>query len=230
MGYNCRRNDMKITITLLLLSSLAAHSSQIASNLNNNILTYNHVKESKDFFKLHQRNYGQMLKILLAQEYRTAEWIELLPEDDLEALLNPPEYLDEIEENSDEDQISNRLRKDSTDFKQDRYQEALNSSRIVPSMDGVAIRIPGFIVPLEFDDEQNLTQFFLVPWFGACIHLPPPPPNQIILVNSDQGISNESLYTPFWISGILNTSLIENDLATAAYVMEMHAIEVYTED
>ena len=221
---------MKITITLLLLSSLAAHSSQIASNLNNNILTYNHVKESKDFFKLHQRNYGQMLKILLAQEYRTAEWIELLPEDDLEALLNPPEYLDEIEENSDEDQISNRLRKDSTDFKQDRYQEALNSSRIVPSMDGVAIRIPGFIVPLEFDDEQNLTQFFLVPWFGACIHLPPPPPNQIILVNSDQGISNESLYTPFWISGILNTSLIENDLATAAYVMEMHAIEVYTED
>ena len=221
---------MKITITLLLLSSLAAHSSPIASNLNNNILTYNLVKESKDFFKLHQRNYGQMLKILLAQEYRTAEWIELLPEDDLEALLNPPEYLDEIEENSDEDQISNRLRKDSTDFKQDRYQEALNSSRIVPSMDGVAIRIPGFIVPLEFDDEQNLTQFFLVPWFGACIHLPPPPPNQIILVNSDQGISNESLYTPFWISGILNTSLIENDLATAAYVMEMHAIEVYTED
>ena len=221
---------MKITITLLLLSSLAAHSSQIASNLNNNILTYNLVKESKNLFKLHQRNYGQMLKILLAQEYRTAEWIELLPEDDLEALLNPPEYLDEIEENSDEDQISNRLRKDSTDFKQDRYQEALNSSRIVPSMDGVAIRIPGFIVPLEFDDEQNLTQFFLVPWFGACIHLPPPPPNQIILVNSDQGISNESLYTPFWISGILNTSLIENDLATAAYVMEMHAIEVYTED
>ena len=221
---------MKITITLLLLSSLAAHSSQIASNLNHNILTYNLVKESKDFFKLHQRNYGQMLKILLAQEYRTAEWIELLPKDDLEALLNPPEYLDEIEENSDEDQISNRLRKDSTDFKQDRYQEALNSSRIVPSMDGVAIRIPGFIVPLEFDDEQNLTQFFLVPWFGACIHLPPPPPNQIILVNSDQGISNESLYTPFWISGILNTSLIENDLATAAYVMEMHAIEVYTED
>ena len=163
-------------------------------------------------------------------KYKTVEWIDLLPKDDLEALLNPPEYITNIEENSTEDVISNQLRGDTSNAKADRYQQALNSSRIVSKMDGSAIRIPGFIVPLEFDDMQTITQFFLVPWFGACIHLPPPPPNQIILTNYPKGLKLESLYEPFWISGVLKTSLVENELASAAYVLEMSAYEPYTEE
>ena len=165
-----------------------------------------------------------------SQKYETVEWIDLLPKDDLEALLNPPEYITNIEENSTEDVISNQLRGDASNAGADRYQQALNSSRIVSKMDGSAIRIPGFIVPLEFDDMQTITQFFLVPWFGACIHLPPPPPNQIILTNYPKGLKLESLYEPFWISGVLKTSLVENELASAAYVLEMSAYEPYTEE
>ena len=165
-----------------------------------------------------------------SQKYKTVEWIDLLPKDDLEALLNPPEYITNIEENSTEDVISNQLRGDAPNVRADRYQQALNSSRIVSKMNGSAIRIPGFIVPLEFDDKQTITQFFLVPWFGACIHLPPPPPNQIILTNYPKGLQLESLYEPFWISGVLETSLVENELASAAYVLEMNAYEPYTED
>ena len=165
-----------------------------------------------------------------SQKYETVEWIDLLPKDDLEALLNPPEYVTNIEENSAEDVISSQLRGDTSNTKADRYQQALNSSRIVSKMNGSAIRIPGFIVPLEFSDKQTITQFFLVPWFGACIHLPPPPPNQIILTNYPKGLKLESLYEPFWISGVLKTSLVENELASAAYVLEMNAYEPYTED
>jgi len=165
-----------------------------------------------------------------SQKYKTVEWIDLLPKDDLEALLNPPEYITNIEENSTEDVISNQLRGDASNVRADRYQQALNSSRIVSKMNGSAIRIPGFIVPLEFSDKQTITQFFLVPWFGACIHLPPPPPNQIILTNYPKGLKLESLYEPFWISGVLETSLVENELASAAYVLEMNAYEPYTED
>ena len=165
-----------------------------------------------------------------SQEYKTVEWIDLLPQDDLEALLNPPEYVTSIEENSAEDVISDQLRSDTSNDKADRYQQALNSSRIVSEMNGSAIRIPGFIVPLEFDDKQTITQFFLVPWFGACIHLPPPPPNQIILTNYAKGLKLESLYEPFWISGVLKTSLVENELASAAYVLEMNTYEPYTEE
>ncbi len=96
-------------------------------------------------------------------------------------------------------------------------------------MDGQAIRIPDFIVPLEFNDKQTITQFYLVPFFGACIHLPPPPPNQIIFVNYPEGLMLNTLYDPFWISGILKTSLIENEMASAAYSMQMQSFEVYTE-
>ena len=80
-----------------------------------------------------------------SQEYKTVEWIDLLPQDDLEALLNPPDYVTSIEENSAEDVISDQLRSDTSNAKADRYQQALNSSRIVSEMNGSAIRI-GFIV------------------------------------------------------------------------------------
>jgi hypothetical protein len=70
----------------------------------------------------------------------------------------------------------------------------------------------------------------MVPFFGACLHLPPPPPNQTIFVNYPQGLKLESLYDAYWISGVIKTSLVENDTATAAYSMEMYAFELYTEE
>lgn len=161
--------------------------------------------------------------------FKTVEWIDLMPEEDLEALLNPPSYVTDIEDGSFEDQISNPIQNTLPPASDDPYQQALVSTRIIPEMDGQAIRIPGFIVPLEFDDEQTITQFFLVPFFGACIHLPPPPPNQIIFVNYPEGLKLNALYDPFWISGILKTSLIENEMASAAYSMQMQSFEVYTE-
>jgi len=89
-------------------------------------------------------------------------------------------------------------------------------------MDGQAIQIPDFIVPLEFNDKQTITQFYLVPFFGACIHLPPPPPNQIIFVNYPEGLMLNTLYDPFWISAILKTSLTENAAASAVSCSSYH--------
>ena len=162
-------------------------------------------------------------------DFRTVEWTDLMPKEDLDALLNPPSYVTDVEDGSFEDQISSQIQNGITAASGDRYQQALASTRIILEMDGKAIRIPGFIVPLEFDDEQTITQFFLVPFFGACIHVPPPPPNQIIFVNYPQGLKLDALYDPFWISGILKTSLVENDMAIAAYSMQMQSFEVYTE-
>ena len=160
--------------------------------------------------------------------FKEIEWTDLMPPEDLEALSNPPSYLNEIEDGSPEDQISNQLANAIATAADDEYQQALVSTKVVPEMDGKAIRVPGFIVPLEFDDEQNITQFFLVPFFGACIHVPPPPPNQIILVSSPQPFQIEALYDPFWISGIVKTELTTNDIATSTYSMEMQYMEMYT--
>ena len=161
--------------------------------------------------------------------FKTVEWIDLIPEDDLEALLNPPKSITEIEDGSIEDQISSQIQNSIAAASDDRYQQALVSTAVVTELNGKAIRIPGFIVPLEFNDDQTITQFFLVPYFGACIHMPPPPPNQIIFVNYAKGFKLEALYHPFWISGKLKTSLKENEVATAAYVMDMHKFEPYAD-
>lgn len=167
--------------------------------------------------------------------YTAIEWTDLLPDEDLEALENPPEYIDEIEDGSEGDQLTSQLKAEPTtkptidNETEDRYQQALVSKNIRPEFEGRHVRIPGFIVPLEFDEYQTITTFFLVPFFGACIHYPPPPPNQILYAEYEPGIKLDVLYDPFWINGTLSTTLIENEMATAAYSISVSAIEPYTE-
>lgn len=181
-------------------------------------------------------------------QYRTIEWIDLIPEDDLEALINPPDYLAEIEDGSLEDQLpergqaspspggsttENQVAQQITDAiasaSDSRYQEALISTRIKEEFKDQTIRIPGFIVPLEFDAENTVTQFFIVPYFGACIHSPPPPPNQTVFASFAQGVDLNSIYDPFWFSGTLTTSITERETATSAYSLSVDSIEPYSE-
>ncbi len=169
-------------------------------------------------------------EILPPSAFKTIEWTDLMPQDDLDALLNPPSYITDVEDGSIEDQISSQLQNAIAAAGDDRYQQALVSTRIVPEMHDQPVRVPGFIVPLEFNDEQSVTQFFLVPYFGACIHVPPPPPNQIIFVRYAKGVKLDSLYDPFWISGIIKTAMIENETATAAYTLQMQSYEIYTDE
>ncbi len=163
-----------------------------------------------------------------ALAFSEVAWTDLLPPEDLDAILNPPDYLADIEDGSPEDQIDSQLSNSTVPAGEDRYQQALVSTRVIDEMDGKPVRIPGFIVPLEFDDQQMVTEFFLVPFFGACIHVPPPPPNQIIFVSYPQGFQLSALTDPFWISGVLETSMTENAMATAAYAMQMQQFEPYT--
>jgi hypothetical protein len=162
-------------------------------------------------------------------DFEEIEWTELMPAEDLEALQNPPDYIMDIEEGSAEDKVVSQGEKSIDTFFDDDYQRALLSTTVVSEMDGKAIRIPGFIVPLEFNDDKTVSQFFLVPFFGACIHVPPPPPNQVIHVTSSNGVKLENLYTPHWVSGVVNSVFIENEIATATYAMDAVDVEVYWE-
>lgn len=163
-------------------------------------------------------------------QYRQIEWTELMPEDDLEAFLNPPVDIQNIEEGSAGDNISSQIKAAPSSSADNRYQQALASTRVIAQLDGEAIRIPAFVVPVEFDESQRATQFFLVPYFGACIHVPPPPPNQIIFANYPEGLKLDNLYQPFWFLGTLSTTLTENEIATAAYSMLVNRIETYDDE
>ncbi len=152
-----------------------------------------------------------------------------MPQDDLDALMNPPDYLDEIEDGSDDDLLNNQLMLAKDQVSDDRFMQALTSTRVMSEFDNLNIRLPGFIVPLEFDTQLNVTRFFLVPFFGACIHVPPPPPNQIVYGIFEQGLKLEALHEPVWLAGRLTTTLTENDVATSAYAMEVTSVAKYTD-
>lgn len=161
--------------------------------------------------------------------YLATEWTDLIPKQNLEALLNPPEYLQNIKDGTLEDQISSEIKIEASQTDASRYQQALVSTEVIPALNGRKIRLPGFIVPLEFNDALVVTEFFLVPYFGACLHVPPPPPNQIVYVKYIDGIQIESLDQAFWVSGQLTTDSQVNDMAHAAYSMKAVDVSYYGE-
>jgi len=82
---------------------------------------------------------------------------------------------------------------------------------VVEDLNGEQIRMPGYALPLEFSGNK-ITEFLLVPWVGACIHTPPPPPNQIVYVKLDTGIKNAGQFTPVWVTGEMTVKAATKNL------------------
>jgi len=175
---------------------------------------------------------------------RKLEWEELMPAEDL-ALLEAMEPVDhanmsEVELAKDQQPPSNSLKPSNlSSFEQPKndanaqprtWQDALVSTRTRPELNQQLIKIAGYIVPLEYNAEQQLTVFFLVPYFGACIHVPPPPPNQIIYVRIPKGLPPQEIYTPFWVEGRLSIETQEHDLGVASYSLDASSVEVYQDE
>lgn len=142
--------------------------------------------------------------------WRTLDWIELMPAEDLKLLESMPE-------------ISHDGDGPVT------LPDEIMTGRVVAEMDNTPARIPGFIVPLKTVGDQRIVEFFLVPYYGACIHVPPPPPNQIIHVTYPEGIELEVLYEPYWIEGPLTISRTEHDIGTASYAIRAEDVVPYEE-
>ncbi|MBT1450107.1 DUF3299 domain-containing protein [Glaciecola sp. XM2] len=154
-------------------------------------------------------------------EYEEIEWIVLMPDDDLAALMNPPSYIDDVMEGSPADSLDLLHGGIEEDPRTAPYLKALGSTTVIEEYNGRNIRIPGFIVPLSSDDDQNITEFFIVPYFGACLHLPPPPPNQMLHVKTDKGVQLKSLEDAFWFEGTVKVETTNSMLGTAAYGLEL---------
>jgi hypothetical protein len=81
-----------------------------------------------------------------------------------------------------------------------------------PLLNGQNVRLPGYLLPLEFSGRQ-VSEFLLVPWVGACIHTPPPPPNQIVHVKPEKPIEMSGMFAPIWVTGLLTTGAIKKSLS-----------------
>jgi hypothetical protein len=94
-------------------------------------------------------------------------------------------------------------------------------------LDGLSVKLPGFIVPLDIGKDGLVSEFFLVPYFGACIHVPPPPPNQIVYVKMQKGIALDSIYEAYWITGKMKIQNKSTRLGAAAYMVAADKVEIY---
>lgn len=94
-------------------------------------------------------------------------------------------------------------------------------------LDGVGVKLPGFIVPLDVGKDGLVSEFFLVPYFGACIHVPPPPPNQIVYVKMDKGVALDSIYEAYWVTGRMKVARKSTQLGAAAYSLAATKVEIY---
>jgi hypothetical protein len=98
----------------------------------------------------------------------------------------------------------------------------------VRELDGKKIRLPGYTVPFDFSTNAEIREFLLVPYFGACLHAPPPPPNQTVFVITETPIKVRDLAQAVWIEGTIHTQRQDTELAGAAYTIRMTGIEAYT--
>jgi hypothetical protein len=98
---------------------------------------------------------------------------------------------------------------------------------IRPDLDGKIVKIAGFVTPLSFT-AGTISDFLLVPFVGACIHVPPPPANQIVYVSDVKGYrpSGDLLY-PVWVTGKLKAVPLDTDLANVGYQIAGAEVEPY---
>lgn len=148
-------------------------------------------------------------------EVRTLTWDDLLPEGEIE-------YLEDLWA-----QDTYLLH----DTPEDSYYGAtpvqIGTFNVVEELEGKRVRIPGFVLPFEYVESGEISEFLLVPYFGACIHAPPPPPNQIVYVTAEKPIDIGDQWNPVWATGVLKTSSHYNELGNAAYTLEIESWDEY---
>ena len=105
--------------------------------------------------------------------------------------------------------------------------EQIGTFNVVGSLNGEKIRIPGYVVPFDFSASSEHDEFLLVPYFGACLHTPPPPPNQIIYVKSSSAVKIVDINEPVWLEGVMSTGKFTSDLGNSAYEVNLSKLEPY---
>ena len=109
-----------------------------------------------------------------------------------------------------------------------RMRETWDNAPTNNAMDDTLVRIPGYIVPLE-DGKTGMKEFLLVPYFGACIHTPPPPSNQIIFVKPQPAPKGFHSMDTVWVSGKLRTLRSDTMMGASSYRMDALVVEPYVE-
>ena len=145
-------------------------------------------------------------------DYRAIEWNDLVPEgfssDEIWA-----KYDDEFAE------VEFGTPEETALY--EKVQAEIDPDVIEPALEGEKVRMTGFVAPLTYDGDI-VTEFLLVPYFGACIHVPPPPANQTVLVtvDVDNGFTTEDAWGAVWVEGTVAIESGTTDLGLVSYKID----------
>ena len=145
---------------------------------------------------------------------RELKWTELLPKD-----WNPERLFTELGKFRDGDPRANALL--------EKIRKEWDKSPVVKELDGTQVRLPGFLVMLE-GNSKGVTEFLLVPYFGACIHVPPPPANQIVHVVPEQPVPESLAMEALWVTGTIRNVYVDTNMGSSGYHMTGAKVEKYS--
>lgn len=161
----------------------------------------------------------ELLSLTQSSQVHLIGWRQLLPQLEQQLL--------EKYQTPRNDDFGDQLTRSIQASNDKEYLDAMYSLNIVEEMEGRLVSISGFIVPVELGEGRTVNRFFLVPYYGACIHYPPPPPNQILYLSIEEGIVVPDLTEPFTVTGLLRSGLYEDLIGTAAYQMDLIRIDEF---
>lgn len=221
---------MKLPLILLITALTALLGVHVHANDFREITWDDLVPESAQFDDPFEKLYeDQLYNLALIARYREQQ----------EARDKSPDFTE-----AEYDEAMARLKDENIDVEGliDRREEITEKRRAQgqatnTELNGKNIRLPGYLLPLEFADKK-VTEFLLVPWIGACIHTPPPPPNQIVHVKLKNGFDiGDEVFTAVWVNGLMKTEKNSPELSfvdgaqniDVSYVMQAEKVELYEE-
>ena len=155
-----------------------------------------------------------------ASTVQTLSWDDLVPED---YELKPPLPIHDYSD------LASIFKAEMDRATGSAFAQQEPNAPVVTTFDQQQVRLAGYVVPLTIDANSRVIDFLLVPYFGACIHVPPPPSNQIIYVDAEQGLPLDELWEPFWVEGQLQVAALETAEITAGYQLQLVNYQRYTE-
>lgn len=155
-----------------------------------------------------------------ASTVQTLSWDDLVPED---YELKPPLPIHDYSD------LASIFKAEMDRATGSAFAQQEPNAPVVTTFDQQQVRLAGYVVPLTIDANSRVIDFLLVPYLGACIHVPPPPSNQIIYVDAEQGLPLDELWEPFWVEGQLQVAALETAEITAGYQLQLVNYQRYTE-
>jgi uncharacterized protein len=101
------------------------------------------------------------------------------------------------------------------------------TTSVNPDLDQALVQLPGFIVPIGEPRDGLVREFYLVPYIGEDIHVPPPPSNQMVYVRSSAGVATEAVHEAYWVTGKIHVETRTTPLGTSAYSLVASKVEQY---